>query len=132
MSEFYVTLDSETGLFTFHFGELSLVLAEGTTEQDLDQARADWEVAEGINTHPVPQEVSMRQARLALRRAGHLSNVQAALDAMTGDEGEEARIEWEFAGSVTRDSDLITSIGAGLGLTEAQIDDLFRAAAGIP
>lgn len=132
MSEFSVTLDSETGRFTFNFGELSLELPEGTTEDDLDQARADWELAEGIKTHPVPQEVSMRQARLALLGAGLLSTVQQSLDALPGDEGEAARIEWEYAGSVTRSSELITSIGSQLGLTEAEIDNLFRTAAAIP
>lgn len=131
MAEFIVTRN-ETGVFTFQFGHLTLVLPQGTTEADLDQARADWEVAEGINTQLVPQEVSMRQARLALLNAGLLTQVQQLLDALPGVEGEAARIEWEFAGSVTRNSGLITSLGTQLSLTEAQIDDLFRAAALIP
>lgn len=131
MAELSVDRD-ENGIFTLRFGELSKTLPEGTTEVDIDQAVADWEVEAGINTQPVPQEVSMRQARLALLNAGLLSQVQQLLDGLTGVEGEAARIEWEFAGSVTRNSALIVSIGAQLSLTDAQIDDLFRAAAAIP
>jgi hypothetical protein len=129
MSEFFVTQDPDTGRFTFHFGELTLELPEGTQQADLDQARADWEATLGFSTHPVPQEVSMRQARLALLGAGLLSTVRQFLEALPGDEGEAARIEWEYAGSVTRSSALINSIGGQLGLTETQIDDLFRTAA---
>lgn len=131
MAEFSITLDTATDIYTLHFGDLSLELPAGTTEADLDQARTDWEVSAGIDTRPVPQSVSMRQARLALLGAGLLAAAQSALDAMTGTAGEAARIEWEYAGSVGRNSALIGSVGSQLGLTEAQIDDLFRAAAAI-
>ena len=132
MAEFSITLDTATDIYTLHFGDLSLELPAGTTESDLDQARADWEVSAGIDTRPVPQQVSMRQARLALLGAGLLATAQAAIDALPGSAGEAARIEWEYAGSVSRNSPLINSIGAGLGLTASQIDDLFRVAAAIP
>ena len=63
---------------------------------------------------------------------GRLDDVETALAALPGDAGRAARIEWEYAGTVTRDSDLIISLGAQLGLTDQKIDDLFRAAALIP
>jgi hypothetical protein len=42
---------------------------------------------------------------------------------------QAAKIAWEYATVWYRDSAFITSLGPSLGLTEAQIDDLFIAAA---
>lgn len=80
---------------------------------------------------PVPSAVTMRQARLALLQAGLLDQVNAAIAAMPGVEGEAARIEWEYAQEVRRDSPLVAGLSATLGLTEAQLDDMFRMAAGL-
>ncbi|WP_313135526.1 hypothetical protein [Stutzerimonas nitrititolerans] len=81
---------------------------------------------------PVPQSVTMRQARLAMLGAGILDDVETAIVAMEGDEGRAARIDWEYALDVRREWPLINSLGSQLGLTEQQIDDLFIAAASIP
>ena len=72
----------------------------------------------------IPDAVSMRQARLALSRQGLLGQVQAGIDALP----EESQIEWEYAGFVERNSPLVQSLGAALGLTDEQLDDLFRLA----
>ena len=74
---------------------------------------------------PVPQSVTPRQARLALLAAGHLAAVNAAVAAA----GPHAQIDWDYALEIRRDNARIASMAAGLGLTDAQIDDLFRAAA---
>lgn len=84
-----------------------------------------------IHTPLAPQTVSMRQARLALLGAGLLTHVNDALAVMPGIEGEAARIEWEYATEVERDSALVTGMTAALGLTEAQLDALFIAAAAL-
>ncbi len=77
--------------------------------------------------NPVPQSVTPRQARLALLAAGLLDQVEAAIAA-----GPRAdRITWEFAAEVRRDYAMIANLGASLGLTAGQIDDLFRAAAAL-
>lgn len=79
---------------------------------------------------PVPGAVSMRQARTALLSAGLLSTVSAAVEALDGIEGDVARIEWEYAQEVRRDSPLVASMASALGMTDAQLDGLFvRAAA---
>ena len=67
--------------------------------------------------------VSMKKARLALLQAGLLSQVNAALDAMTG--GEAARISWNYSNEVNRTDPLIGQLGTLLNLTSIQIDDLF-------
>jgi hypothetical protein len=70
--------------------------------------------------------VTMRQARLALHRAGLLTQVDAAIASDV-----EAQIEWEYAQTVERHSPLVQNLAAGLGLTEQQLDDLFTQAAGL-
>jgi hypothetical protein len=47
---------------------------------------------------------------------------------MADTEGEEARIEWEFSGTVERDKALVQSLATALGITEAQLDELFALA----
>lgn len=73
----------------------------------------------------VPAQVTMRQARLALLQYGVLAQVNAALAAMPGAEGEAARIEWEYAQEVRRDAPLVAGMAQALWLTEADLDSLF-------
>ena len=80
---------------------------------------------------PVPEAVTARQARLALLGAGKLDMVEGALAAIPGTEGRAAQIEWEYALEIRRDSPLIGALAPMLGLTDAQVDDLFRAAEGL-
>lgn len=78
---------------------------------------------------PVPQAVSMRQARLALRNVGLLATVNSLIAGMTGVAGEDARIEWEFSSEVKRNQPLVLALGPTLNLTSLQLDALFIAAA---
>lgn len=78
---------------------------------------------------PVPSVVTMRQARLALLQAGLLGTVNSNIAEMSGAEGEAARITWEYAQTVDRNHALIAVIAPGL--TDAEIDDLFRTAAAL-
>ena len=73
----------------------------------------------------VPEVVTMRQARLALLGAGLLAQVNTAMTNMPGAEGDAARIEWEYAKEVRRDSPLVAELSAAFGWTSAQLDDLF-------
>ena len=77
----------------------------------------------------VPATVTMRQARMALLQAGMLSSVQSAIDSLSGQSGEAARIEWEFSAEVQRERPLVSTLQDILGLTSSQVDDLFRLAA---
>ena len=95
-------------------------------------------LAEGNTPEPadppppiVITSVTMRQARLALLAANMLTAVNTAIAAMTGTEGEAARIEWEYAAEVRRDSALVQALTPALGLDDAALDDLFTAAAAL-
>ena len=80
---------------------------------------------------PVPEVVSMRQARLALLGAGLLAQVNTAVANMPGAEGDAARIEWEYAQEVRLDSPLVAGLSAALGLTDETLDNLYKVAAGL-
>jgi hypothetical protein len=81
---------------------------------------------------PPPEAVTARQARLALLGAGLLDNVEGALAAIPDPLSRRAaQIEWEYALEIRRDSPLIAALAPLLGLTDEQVDDLFRAAEGL-
>lgn len=79
----------------------------------------------------IPVNVTMRQARLALLAAGKLDAVNAAVAAMTGAQGDAARIEWEFSNDVWRYRPLVLALASQLGMTDADLDALFVVAAAI-
>ena len=89
------------------------------TELDARQAELESYVA------PVPQVVSMVQARLALLDQGLLAGVETALNALAEPAKTKALIEWEFRDTVHRNRDLVQSITLVLGLSETDIDNLF-------
>jgi hypothetical protein len=85
-----------------------------------------------VQASAIPQAVTMRQARLALLGAGKLTAVEAAIEAMSEPAKTQARIVWEYSGEVQRQNGLVSQLAPALGLTEAEIDALFVAAAAIP
>ena len=90
--------------------------------------QADWEQMredELRARNPVPQQVTMRQARLALLSAGLLDDVEMVIAAA----GRAAQLEWEYAAVVERSNPAVAAVQQQHGLTDAQIDDLFREAA---
>jgi hypothetical protein len=80
---------------------------------------------------PVPQTVSMAQARLALIGAGLFTAIDAGLKALPEPQRTTALTAWEYAPNVSRNGALVTTLGSQFGLTEAQLDALFTAAAAI-
>lgn len=76
---------------------------------------------------PVPQVVSDLQARLALQAAGLFGAVESAIASAD----TPTKIWYDRAITWHRDNAILMALGASLGLTSAQIDNLFRAAAAI-
>ena len=90
--------------------------------------QADWETMRDDEVrarNPVPQQVTMRQARLELLKRELLDDVGAVVTAA----GREAQIQWEYASVVERSNPVIAIVQQQQGMTDAQIDDLFREAA---
>ena len=91
-------------------------------------SQADWGTMrddEMRARNPVPQQVTMRQARLALLSAGLLDDVEMVVAAA----GRAAQLEWEYAAVVERSNPAVAAVQQQESLTDEQIDDLFREAA---
>jgi hypothetical protein len=89
-----------------------------------DYEPTEWEPA------PVPEVVTMRQGRLALLGAGYLDSVDSVI-AQIPDEMQRkaAQIEWEYAITIDRNSQLVKALQQALGITDAMADSLFITAA---
>ncbi|MGT2444463.1 hypothetical protein ACU4I5_18565 [Ensifer adhaerens] len=74
--------------------------------------------------------LTARQFRLGLVNAGiSPSQVTATIAAMpAGPDRDKAQIEWEYATTFNRMHPLIATVGAALGLLDAQIDNMWTAA----
>lgn len=129
---------TEPKFVSYHPTQLSLLEADallmGTSLDDHAQMLADW-VAAYVPPPPepvaVPQIVTMRQARLALLGAGKLTDVNNAINALPSPAKEAAQIEWEYSQEVNRQNGLVSQLAPLLGMTEADLDALFTAAAAL-
>ena len=81
---------------------------------------------------PVPEVVTPRQAKLALLQAGLLDEVEAGIEAIADPITKRiAKLDWNEANEFRRDWPLLNQLAAGMGITDGQLDELFRVAAGI-
>lgn len=78
-----------------------------------------------IPARPVPDSVTPRQIRLALNASGLRATVDNAVKA--GSQG--LKDWWEYSLDIERNHALINGMAAQLGITDQQLDDLFRLAA---
>lgn len=72
-------------------------------------------------------DVSSAQAKIALIRAGHMPAVRAAVAAAS----EETQVWFSDARTWQRHNASVVAVGASLGLSDSEIDALFRDAAAI-
>lgn len=84
------------------------------------------EVAPSYEVDAVPQEVSRFQARAALMAAGLLETADLAV-AASGN--AFLQLAWKEATAFPRNSPGIAALAPALGLTDDDLDNLFRAAA---
>lgn len=124
-------IDTQNRLHVLDDAAFAYLLPAGSVPISDIEAEALQQAAIAAAAAPVPNIVTMRQARLALLAAGLLAPVNAAVAAMPGAEGDAARIEWEFSSTVERNWPLVEALAVALNLTEQQLDDLFVAAAAL-
>jgi hypothetical protein len=124
-------------------GALVVNVAEATPEFAQEQGWIEapsgvgvgWIYSDGDWIAPPPpppppiEPITMRQARLELLNIGKLDDVDAALAAIPDEQQRKAaQIEWEYATIIERNAPLVISLTPALGLTETEMDDLFKAA----
>lgn len=94
---------------------------EGQTLADL-LAELNGAPVEVVDPNPVPGSISPLQARRALTAAG----MREAVDGYVATLEQDGKDAWEYATVVNRDNAIIAAGASALGLTTAQVDDLFR------
>jgi len=120
---------------TFNSSELPVFLVDGelkTLEEVKLEAmspekRAAYEAAQNA----VPQEIANWRARAVLEVEGLLPQVDTLVDALTGPEGVAVKAAWQNGASLTRNGATVQAIAAQLGLTDEQVDNLFRKGASL-
>lgn len=80
---------------------------------------------------PVPAEVPLWAFRAALAMAGLQASAESLIAALPEPQRTAATLQYEYGNFIERIHPLIDGLGAQLGLTSEQIDDLFRAAASL-
>ncbi len=82
---------------------------------------------------PVPQEVSLRQFLMATDRSGLLAQLEALKtnEALPAQTRRDIHFFLEYSNFIERDHPLITSLAPVLGVTSAQIDEVFTLAASL-
>lgn len=82
---------------------------------------------------PVPDSVTLTQAKLALLQTGKLDAVNSAVNAaialMPGTQGQQAQIYWASADRLDRSNPLLQAVASSAGLSSADLDNLFTLAA---
>ena len=82
-----------------------------------------------VNTATI-RSVTPRQMRIALVMSGiSISNIEAVINSLPEPDQSVVRITWEYSVEFQRNNPLIASMGPALGLTTAQIEQLFILAA---
>ena len=106
------------------------VMDNGVVRDATGEEIAEIEARQAAIVVPaVPQQVTMRQARLALLKSGQLATINSAIAGMAGPTGDQARIEWEFSSEVKRNQALVVAMSAVLSMTSEQTDAMFVTAA---
>lgn len=78
----------------------------------------------------VPQVVTRRQARQALLLVGRLQDVQPAIDAIADPvQRGMVQIEWDDSQEFQRTRPTLIALATAIGMTEADLDNLFTQAA---
>lgn len=75
---------------------------------------------------PVPVSVPKWAFLLVLRRAGKEAALKAAIAAYSGPNADRVRAKWDADPDIERNGSTINALGAAIGYTPEQVDQVFR------
>lgn len=93
------------------------------------QSHSDLFPSEPEVSEPVPEEVPLWAFRAVLTIQGITPQVEALINGLPEPQKTVANVQWVYGNYIIRTHPLIVALGSQLGMTEAQIDDVFRTAA---
>ena len=116
------------GLILVNFNVEQVTKEDGTVMYQYEQLRFNPPMSDEAIDKAVAKRkdelkvkvITPRQARLALHRAGLLDEVASMLAV-----DKEMEIWWEYSLDIQRNHEMVIALGTQLGLTEAQLDQLF-------
>ena len=91
------------------------------TQAELDARQAELE----SYVEPIPAQIGMDQAQLALHDEGLTEAVELAIDALPVGQQKRVKIEWNTRTTVRRNRGLVSKVLNAAGLSETDIDNLF-------
>lgn len=103
----------------------ALIAEQDTLQAEINRLTAL--IPPEVDEDGVPSVITCVQGRLALLQAGLLDAVESSIAVAA----REIRIFWEFAVEWHRSNAVLVSLGQSLGLSDDQVDDLFRLAKGL-
>lgn len=110
---------------------VTLNLIEDSTQETVGwtvHEKTSEEISAFLELWRSTAQVTMRQARLALAQQGFLQTVEDAIALIPEPDKSIITIEWEYSATVERKSQWVTALAPALGLTDEQMDDLFKLA----
>lgn len=123
--DFKITVTTEVGTTTDYTTRAAYIAAYPDREVDWDALEASQN--QQTSNPAVPQQVTMRQARLELLKRELLDDVEALIESA----GRAAQIEWEYGATVNRNHPIISIVQQQKGMTDSQIDELFISASSL-
>lgn len=96
-----------------------------------DYLRLEEAVAQGYKPAPpappaVPVSVPKWAFLLIIRKAGKETALKAAIAAYSGQNADRVRAKWEADPDIERNGATINALGAAIGYTPEQVDQVFR------
>ena len=83
------------------------------------------EIVKESSAEVIPNEITMRQARLILLENNLLSSVSQAITSLPEPNKTKAQIEWEYSNTLQRNNYFVSVLLSALGLSNTAVDNLF-------
>jgi hypothetical protein len=122
---------ARTGILVDKGNGLLAFLENGSEFESLKNTALDWHEAKASIPPPLPieqQRARMVCSRFQARAALHMAGLLPAVEEFIADADPLVKIAWADAVEFRRTSPTINAMAAGLGMTDEQVDDLFRTA----